>query len=80
MLFQETLEEWLNCQRTWMYLETIFSSPDITKQMPNADKAFKAVDKSWKSIMRATFDNPNAYQACTHVSIDRPRRDIFKGK
>lgn len=28
-LFSETLDEWLECQRQWMYLETIFAAPDI---------------------------------------------------
>ena len=73
MIFQETLDEWLGCQRTWMYLETIFSSPDIIKQLPEAAKKFQAVDKSWKSIMKMTFDDPNALQAGTY----KDRKDTF---
>lgn len=60
MLFQETLDEWMMCQRTWMYLETIFSSPDIVRQLPSAAKMFQTVDKSFRSIMRSVNDDPLA--------------------
>jgi dynein heavy chain len=73
MIFQETLDEWLMCQRTWMYLESIFSSPDIVKQLPDAAKKFQAVDKSWKSIMKMTNDDPNALAAGTY----KDRKETF---
>ena len=75
MHFQETLDEWLTCQRNWMYLETIFGSPDIIRQLPGPAKTFQAVDKSWKLIMKQTNDEPNALKAGTH---DRNRRDVFR--
>ncbi|KAJ8609534.1 hypothetical protein CTAYLR_006022 [Chrysophaeum taylorii] len=64
MLFQDTLDEWLACQRAWMYLESIFSSPDIIRQLPAAAKQFQAVDKSWRSIMKATAEEPLALKCC----------------
>ena len=64
ILFQETLDEWLMVQRAWMYLETIFSSPDIVRQLPAAAKMFQAIDKSWRAIMKATNDDPLALKAC----------------
>ena len=56
-LFAETLEEWLNCQRSWLYLESIFSAPDIQRQLPAEAKMFLEVDKSFKEAMRRTVSS-----------------------
>ena len=42
-LFSDTLDEWLECQRQWLYLETIFSAADIQRQLPAEAKAFSQV-------------------------------------
>ena len=51
MLCMETLEQWTNCQSQWTYLQPIFDSPDIMRQLPNETKKFKGVDIKWKYIM-----------------------------
>nr|KAF6307771.1 dynein axonemal heavy chain 6 [Myotis myotis] len=68
-LFNQTLEEWLNCQRNWLYLESIFNAPDIQRQLPAESKMFLQVDKSWKEIMRKVNRLPNALRAATQPGL-----------
>mmetsp|Transcript_44339 Transcript_44339/g.86753 ORF Transcript_44339/g.86753 Transcript_44339/m.86753 type:complete len:4144 (+) Transcript_44339:98-12529(+) len=69
ILFQETLDEWMACQRSWMYLETIFSSQDIQRQLPKESDMFKSVDDGWRKIMRRTNDESNAIVAGTYAGL-----------
>lgn len=64
-LFAETLEEWMTCQRNWLYLESIFSAPDIQRQLPDEARMFSQVDRTWKDVMRKVSRNPNALKAGT---------------
>jgi dynein heavy chain len=68
-VFSETLDEWMNCQRQWMYLENIFSAQDIVRQLPEESKVFSGIDKAWKEIMRRTNDQPNALRAGTYLGL-----------
>ncbi|TMW57276.1 hypothetical protein Poli38472_003201 [Pythium oligandrum] len=64
-IVNECLDIWFVVQRKWMYLESIFvGAEDIRQQLPEEAKKFDAIDKSWKTIMGATYKNPNAVEAC----------------
>uniref|UniRef100_A0A8B9RRP5 Dynein axonemal heavy chain 1 n=1 Tax=Accipiter nisus TaxID=211598 RepID=A0A8B9RRP5_9AVES len=49
---QDVLEEWLNCQRSWLYLEPIFRSEDIKRQLPLESQRYQTMDKDWRNIMK----------------------------
>ncbi|KAM4603926.1 dynein axonemal heavy chain 6 [Polymixia lowei] len=68
-LFNHTLEEWLTCQRNWLYLESIFSAPDIQRELAAEAKMFLQVDKSWKEVMRKVKRLPNALRASTQPGL-----------
>uniref|UniRef100_H2YVP8 AAA+ ATPase domain-containing protein n=1 Tax=Ciona savignyi TaxID=51511 RepID=H2YVP8_CIOSA len=69
MLFSRTLDEWMQCQRNWLYLEPVFTTIDIQRQLPTESQLFSQVDKSWREIMRRTEDRPNALRAATGPGV-----------
>lgn len=56
------IDEWLKFQKNWMYLENIFTSPDIIKQLPAESKLFQQVDKNWKEFMNRAKKVPKALE------------------
>ena len=49
----DTLERWIKLQQLWMSLESVFTSGDIARQMPQDTRVFLKVDKEWTSRFMA---------------------------
>lgn len=71
-LLSDTLDEWIMCQKQWMYLETIFSAEDIQRQLPVEASKFSAVDKRWKDIMGRTAANPSVINSVEYYPNNPP--------
>jgi dynein heavy chain len=86
MYVSDTLENWLKVQRAWMYLQPIFDSPDIVKQLPQEAKKFKSVDTQWRGVMFKVSKNPNCLEQLSQdgllekwIVADRDLEAVQKG-
>ena len=63
-LVQEVTTEWLGCQRNWMYLQPIFDSEDINRQLPQEGKRFSGVDRQWRKTLERVKVAPVVLTFC----------------
>ncbi|KAI5937324.1 Dynein heavy chain 1, axonemal [Manis javanica] len=77
-LTQEVLEEWLNCQRSWLYLEPIFSSEDINQQLPMESKRYQTMERIWRKIMRNAYESREVINVCSDQRLLDSLRDCNK--
>jgi dynein heavy chain len=59
ILIQDSLDQVLMVQKTWLYLEPIFASDDIIRQMPGEAKKFQAIDTLWRQTLGMINENPS---------------------
>jgi len=60
----EVLEQWMIVQAMWMYMEAVFRSGDISKQLPASAKKFASIDRNWVRIMMKANATPNVIRFC----------------
>lgn len=66
----QVITSWLEVQRKWMYLESIFiGSEDIRNQLPHEAKRFEEVDKSFKALLGDMMQNLNVIQATNKAKL-----------
>jgi dynein heavy chain len=52
-----------------MYLQPIFDSPDIMKQLPGETKRFKAVDSKWRFTLQKCKESPAILDNCAAENL-----------
>ncbi|CAF1247347.1 unnamed protein product, partial [Didymodactylos carnosus] len=75
---QEVLDEWLACQRSWLYLEPIFSSEDIIRQLPVESKRYQTMERIWRKVMKQAKDNPEVITLCPESRLRDNLREANK--
>ena len=78
MVVSEVLDNWLKVQRDWMYLQPIFESDDIIKQLPSEAKKFATVDKNWRVTISAARKHPEVISFCDNEKLNERFREGVK--
>ena len=61
---QDITTAWLAAQKNWMYLQPIFSSEDIARQLPNETKKFKDADRVYRKVLGDAKKRPSCLRIC----------------
>lgn len=65
----DLLEVWVTVQRNWLYLQPIFESADINRQLPTEGKKFSTVDKNWRQTLAAAKNNAKVLEFCDNEKL-----------
>ena len=68
-LVSEVIDEWIQLQRQWMYLEPIFNSEDIQHQLPLESKRFSSVDRMWRKTLQQAYMTPHILTMCSSQKL-----------
>jgi dynein heavy chain len=68
-LVSEVIDDWTSFQRNWLYLQPIFDSADINKQLPVEGKRFSTADKNWRTIMGHASKGKKVIEFCDNASL-----------
>jgi dynein heavy chain len=68
-VISEVMDEWVALQKNWLYLQPIFDSEDINKQLPVEGKRFATVDKQWRATMQNAQKGVLAVRFCDDMRL-----------
>lgn len=78
VMTQDVMDEWLQCQRAWLYLEPIFSSEDINRQLPVESKRYQTMERIWRKVMNSAKGNPQVISLCPDARLLESLRECNK--
>ncbi|XP_039198067.1 dynein heavy chain 11, axonemal isoform X1 [Crotalus tigris] len=68
---------WMEVQRTWSHLESIFiGSDDIREQLPEDSKRFDCIDVDFKGLMNDSANTRNVLEAATKPNLYEKLQDL----
>uniref|UniRef100_UPI00398F3748 dynein axonemal heavy chain 6-like n=1 Tax=Pristiophorus japonicus TaxID=55135 RepID=UPI00398F3748 len=68
-LVENTIDEWMICQRNWLYLKPIFHAPDIQRQLTTEAKVFAQIEMTWNELIMRIQNNPNIVKTATTPGV-----------
>jgi dynein heavy chain len=60
----EMIEQWSLVQNMWVYMEAVFSSGDIARQLPGEAKRFSMIDKNYIKIVSKALETRLVIPTC----------------
>ena len=57
-LSHDILDQWIECQRGWLYLQPIFTGTSIQRKLFRESQNWASVDRTWSAIMNQTHKHP----------------------
>jgi len=65
----DVVEQWVGVQNLWIYMEAVFSSGDIAKQLPQEAKRFSGIDKNFMKVTSKANENPQCVECCCQNEV-----------
>lgn len=71
------IDLWVKVQLLWIYLEPIFSSEDIMKNLPEEGSKFKVLNGQFKNVSQKLFTDPYVFNLSENSNYLNLLKDIM---